>query len=220
MENRIRAAIVDDDALVRAGLSMIVGSDPEIDIVAEADDGVHAVPMIQAHFPDVVLMDVRMPQMDGLRALKSVMAMPKPPRVIMLTTFDLDEYVIEALQNGADGFLLKDTPPLALVAAVKEVARGGATLSPGVTKRMIDHLAAAATANSNRPGVDFSNLTEREMAVLGEVGQGYSNAEIGSHLYMSEATVKAHVSKLLSKLGCSNRVQIALIAHDAGITEA
>ncbi len=217
---RVRVLLVDDDPLVRAGLSMILGSAADLDVVGEAADGAGAVAAVRAHRPDVVLMDVRMPRVDGLAATAAVTALENPPRVVVLTTFGLDEYVFRALEAGASGFLLKDTPPRTLVDAVRVVARGEAMLSPSVTRALVERF--AATAHEGRRAAALTRLeplTERERDVLVAVGHGLSNAEIGRSLFMSEATVKTHVSRLLLKLGCANRVQVAIVAHDAGLLE-
>ena len=215
-----RVLIVDDEALVRAGLRMILQSAADLEIVGEIGDGADAVTAVRALRPDVVLMDIRMPRLDGLAATAAVRALDDPPEVVVLTTFDLDDYVFRALQAGASGFLLKDTPPLELLAAVRVVAAGESMLSPTVTRRLITHFAADPRAERRRVAGDrVSLLTERERDVVVEVGRGLSNAEIGERLFMSEATVKAHVSKLLSKLGVANRVQVAILAHDAGLTD-
>ncbi|MHA6797034.1 response regulator [Pseudonocardia bannensis] len=210
--------IVDDDALVRAGLTMILGSAENLEIVGEAADGDEAVEAVRRHRPDVVLMDIRMPRMDGLAATQALTALSTPPRVVVLTTFDLDDYVFRALQAGASGFLLKDTPPRRLVEAVQVVAAGEAMLSPSVTGRLIQHFAATGGDTRRRNARDrLAVLTEREREVLVAVARGCSNAEIGRELYLSEATVKAHVSRLLTKLDATNRVQVAILAHDAGL---
>jgi DNA-binding NarL/FixJ family response regulator len=215
-----RLLIVDDEALVRAGLKMILESDADFEVVAEADDGADAAAMVAEHRPDVVLMDIRMPRMDGLAATRAVQALPDPPKVIVLTTFDLDDYVFRALQAGASGFLLKDTPPRELVQAVRVVAEGDAMLSPAVTRRLIGHFAADPRADRQRQAIArIGKLTEREREVLTAVGRGMSNADIGRALYMSEATVKAHVSRVLVKLGATNRVQVAILAHEAGLLD-
>ncbi|MCT1654383.1 response regulator [Brachybacterium muris] len=214
-----RVALVDDDSLVRAGLAMILGADPGIEVVCQGGDGSEAVPLVQKHRPDVLLMDVRMPGLDGIAATKAVTSQPNPPRIIMLTTFDMDEYVFRALEAGASGFLPKDTPPQDLIRAVHVVAGGDAMLSPTITRRMLAHFSDAnpGTRQDKHPGLD--QLTERETEVLGAVGAGLSNTQIGMRLFMSEATVKAHVSKIFAKLDCTNRVQIAIIAHEAGLTD-
>jgi DNA-binding NarL/FixJ family response regulator len=214
-----RVGLIDDDSLVRAGLAMILGADPGIEVVGQGADGSEAVPLVHKHRPDVLLMDVRMPTLDGIAATKAVTALPNPPKIIMLTTFDMDEYVFQALEAGASGFLLKDTPPQELARAVHVVAGGEAMLSPTVTRRMLSHFSEAnpGTRQERHPGLE--QLTERETEVLGAVGAGLSNAQIGMRLFMSEATVKAHVSKIFAKLDCTNRVQIAIIAHEAGLTD-
>ncbi|WP_369055240.1 MULTISPECIES: response regulator [Kineococcus] len=212
--------LVDDDALVRAGLRMILSSAEDLEVVGEAENGAQAVEGVAAHHPDIVLMDVRMPVMDGLSAAQQITARPQAPAVVMLTTFDLDEYVFQALQAGATGFLLKDTPPRELVAAVRVVASGEAMLSPTVTRRLVGHFAADAVNPRRREAAQrLKTLTEREREVLGAVGRGLSNAEIGRELFMSEATVKTHVSRLLTKLDAHNRVQVAIVAHDAGLLD-
>jgi DNA-binding NarL/FixJ family response regulator len=202
-----RLLIVDDEALVRAGLKMILESADDLEVVAEADDGADAAAMVRQHRPDVVLMDIRMPRLDGLAATREVQALPDPPKVLVLTTFDLDDYVFRALQAGASGFLLKDTPPRELVQAVRVVAAGDAMLSPAVTDRQ-------RTARER-----LTALTDREREVLAAVARGLSNADIGRELFMSEATVKAHVSRVLVKLDATNRVQVAILAHDAGLLD-
>ncbi len=213
-----RVLLVDDDPLVRAGLAMILSSGADLEVVGEAGDGAQAVEAVRAHRPDVVLMDIRMPQVDGLAATEAVTALSPAPKVIVLTTFDLDDYVFRALRAGASGFLLKDTPPRDLVHAVEVVAAGDAMLSPAVTRRLIGHFSVGGADSRRREAVArLDVLTAREREVLVAVGQGMSNADIGRTLYMSEATVKAHVSRLLTKLDLSNRVQVAILAHDAGV---
>ncbi len=215
-----RLLIVDDEALVRAGLKMILESADDLEVVAEADDGADAAAMVRRYRPDVVLMDIRMPRLDGLAATREVQALPDPPKVVVLTTFDLDDYVFRALQAGASGFLLKDTPPRELVQAVKVVAAGDAMLSPAVTRRLIGHFAADSRSDRQRQARErITALTDREREVLAAVGGGLSNADIGKTLYMSEATVKAHVSRVLVKLNATNRVQVAILAHDAGLLD-
>jgi len=215
-----RVLIIDDEALVRAGLRMILESADDIDVVGEAEDGADAVEAVRRCKPDVVLMDIRMPRLDGLAATVAIRAIDDAPPVVILTTFDLDDFVFRALQAGAAGFLLKDTPPRELIQAVRVVANGDSMLSPSVTRRLIAHFAAdQGPARAGKDLARFSELTEREHEVMLEVGRGLSNADIGTTLFMSEATVKAHVSRLLVKLGVSNRVQIAILAHDAGLLD-
>ncbi|GAA3752642.1 response regulator transcription factor [Micromonospora maritima] len=212
----IRLAVVDDDPLVRAGLRILVGGSPDIEVVAEAADGAQAVSMAQAHWPDVILMDVRMPRLDGLVATRRIRSRPGAPEIIVLTTFNADEYVLDALRGGACGFLLKDTPPREILAAVRTVAAGAAILSPAVVRRLIDHVAdPVAGSRRARARDQVAALTERERDVAVRVGQGLSNAEIAATLGLGVPTVKGHVSRLLAKLGLNNRVQIALVVHDA-----
>jgi DNA-binding NarL/FixJ family response regulator len=214
----IRALVIDDEALVRAGLRMILESADDISVVGEADDGADAVEAVRRCRPDVVLMDIRMPRLDGLAATVALRQLPEPPRIVILTTFDVDDHVFRALQAGADGFLLKDTPPLDLVQAVRVVAAGDSMLSPSVTRRLIDHVAETAPGQGGGDaGGRLAELSAREREVLVELAKGASNAEIGATLFMSEATVKAHVSHLFVKLDRTNRVQLAILAHDAGL---
>ncbi|GHD16633.1 response regulator [Nocardiopsis kunsanensis] len=216
----IRALLVDDELLVRSGLRMILDSAPDVEVVGEGSDGDEAVALAGDLEPDVVLLDIRMPGSDGITAAGTLAALPNPPRVVLLTTFDLDEYVHAALRAGAVGFLLKDTPPRDLVEAVRTVHEGHAMLSPSVTKRMLERFTAPAPADSAAGRVEaqrrLSVLSDRERSVLVAVAEGSSNAEAGRALGMREATVKAHVSRILSKLEVSNRVQAAILAHDAG----
>ncbi|MFD3416559.1 response regulator [Streptomyces decoyicus] len=213
----IRVLLVDDEALVRTGLRMILEPVEGIDVVAEASDGSEALSAVANHRPDVVLMDVRMAGMDGLTALKELRRSVDGPKVIMLTTFDLDDYVHTALRNGASGFLLKDTSPRELAHAVRTVAEGSAMLTPKVTKRLIDAFAGLETEGAAEARRRLSVLTEREGEVVRAVARGRSNAEIGRELAMGEGTVKAHVSRALAKLGLANRVQMALLVRDAGL---
>jgi DNA-binding NarL/FixJ family response regulator len=214
----IRVLIVDDDALVRAGLSMMLGGTDDIRVVAEAADGSEVGSAVDAYKPDVVLMDIRMPGMDGLAATERLRSREEAPQVIVLTTFDADDHVLRALRGGAAGFLLKDTPPPEIMRAIRLVAAGEAMLSPAVTRRLIEHVADDGLgARRARARELLERLTDREREVAVAIGQGKSNADIAAELYMSVATVKAHVSRLLTKLELSNRVQIALLAHDAGV---
>jgi DNA-binding NarL/FixJ family response regulator len=212
----VKVLLVDDDALVRAGLRVILSSAKDIDIVGEVGDGVDAAAAVRQHRPDVVLMDIRMPQMDGIRATAELRRLDQPPQVIVLTTFQADEQVVEALRAGATGFLVKDTPPADIISAVRLVAAGDAIVSPSVTRMLLSHF--GNTEESERKTLAahrLAALTDREREVAAAVGAGSSNAEIAASLYMSEATVKAHVSRLLSKLDVANRVQIAILVHDA-----
>jgi len=213
----IRVLVVDDDALVRAGLTMLLAGAGDVRIVGEAADGAEAVARADALAPDVVLMDVRMPRMDGLAATERLRRRDQAPEVIVLTTYDVDEYVLRALRAGASGFLLKDTPPEDIVRAIRLVAGGEAMLSPTVTRQLLQHFAGSgADARQTRARETLDRLTGRERQVALAIGQGRSNAEIGAELHMSVATVKAYVSRLLTKLELNNRVQVALLVHDAG----
>ncbi|GAA2211186.1 response regulator transcription factor [Nonomuraea monospora] len=213
----IRLLIVDDDAMVRAGLSMILGGVADIEIVAEAGDGSEVPPLVGAHRPDVVLMDIRMPGIDGLTATETLRRAPEPPEVVVLTTFHADAQVLRALRAGAAGFLLKDIAPGDLVQAVRKVAAGEPILSPAVTRQLITHVSDGGGAGDRgeRARRLLGRLSEREREVATAVGQGKSNADIGRELYMSVPTVKAHVSRILTKLGLNNRVQVALLVYDA-----
>jgi DNA-binding NarL/FixJ family response regulator len=214
---QIRVLVVDDDALVRAALSMVLAGAEDVAIVAEAVDGSEVAHAVAEHEPDVVLMDIRMPGMDGLAATELLRARDDAPDVIVLTTFEADDYVLRALRAGAGGFLLKDTPPAEIVRAVRAVAAGEPMLSPAITRRLIGHVADGESDDRQRHAREqLDHLTEREREVAVAIGLGKSNAEIGRELFMSVATVKAHVSHVLEKLELNNRVQIALLAHDAG----
>ena len=213
---KIRVLLVDDDPLVRAGLRMILSSSAEIEVVGEAGDGADAVTAVQAHRPDVVLMDIRMPGMDGIAATTALRRLAAPPHVVVLTTFQADEHVMSALRAGADGFLLKDTPPADIVQAVRRVAAGEAMLSPSVTRTLLTHLGTDEALDRRRRATErLTSLTDREREVATAVASGASNADIAATLFMSEATVKAHVSRLLTKLDVANRVHIAILVHDA-----
>ncbi len=213
---RIRVLLIDDDALVRAGLRMILSSAEDLEVVGETDDGIRAVAAVHEYRPDVVLMDIRMPEMDGIAATAALRQLQAPPQVIVLTTFQADEQVMSALRAGAGGFLLKDTPPAEIIAAVRLVASGDAMLSPSVTRTLLSHVGDAETAERRRFATRrLAALTDREREVAVAVGSGASNAEVAGALFMSEATVKAHVSRLFSKLEVTNRVQIAIVVHEA-----
>ena len=212
--------IVDDDPLVRAGLRLILGGSPSLQVVGEGSDGDEAVDLVTEHRPDVVLMDIRMPRVDGLEATRRLQALPEPPRIIVLTTFDSDDLVLRALTVGADGFLLKDTPPPRMVEAILQVAAGEQALSPSVVSQVIK--LATRSANSSRQDSArrlLEELTERERAVALAVGQGLTNAQIAKQEYLSVATVKAQITRILGKLGVTNHVQVALIIHDANLGE-
>ncbi|WP_434743893.1 response regulator [Micromonospora sp. SH-82] len=215
----IRVLVVDDDPLVRAGLAMILGGVPDLRVVGEAADGDEVGAAVAAYRPDVVLMDIRMPRVDGLAATELLRAAPDPPEVLVLTTFDADDQVLRALRAGAGGFLLKDTPPVEIVQAVRRVAAGEATLSPTVTRTLIQHVTVSDVAGPDvrrdRALRLLAGLTEREREVAVALGHGRTNAEIAAQLFMSVATVKAYVSRLLTKLDLNNRVQVALLVHDA-----
>lgn len=215
----IRVLMVDDDALVRSGLAMILGGAPDIDIVGQAVDGRDGVRAAREHRPDVILMDIRMPLMNGLEATEHIASWDSPPKVIVLTTFDADDYVTRALGAGASGFLMKDTPPAAIIEAIRRVADGDPMLSPSVTARLIAQLREGAAPDRSRKAKErLARLTEREHEVAVAVGQGLTNAEIATALHLSVPTVKAHIGRLFAKLACGNRVQIAICVHDAGLT--
>ncbi|MBC7276520.1 response regulator transcription factor [Nocardioides sp.] len=215
---KIKVGIVDDDPLVRSALGLMLGGQADIEVVGEATDGQEALTLVRTAAPDVVLMDIRMPRVNGLEATRRVLAEAKPPHVIVLTTFGADEYVVDALAAGADGFLLKDTPPPEIVAAIRTVMVGEAILSPRATRTLITRLRAEPTGDRAAAAVRrLDTLTEREHEVALAVGRGLSNAEIAKELYLSIPTVKAHVSRLFDKLGATNRVQIAITVHDAGL---
>jgi DNA-binding NarL/FixJ family response regulator len=213
----IRVLLVDDDPLVRSGLRMMLAGAEQVEVVGEADDGRGVLAAIDLHRPDVVLMDIRMPQLDGIAATQLVRAQPDPPAVVVLTTFDADEYVLRALRAGASGFLLKDTPPPDIVRAIEAVHAGDSMLSPAVTRKLIALVAGESeeAARGERARAALATLTAREHEVALAVGAGRANAEIAAELHMSVATVKAHVSRLLAKLEVENRIQIALLVQDA-----
>jgi DNA-binding NarL/FixJ family response regulator len=212
----IRVLVVDDDALVRSGLQLILGGSPGITVVGEAADGRQALTGVREHRPDVVLMDIRMPLMNGLEATEHLRSWADPPKVIVLTTFSEDDLVLRALALGAGGFLLKDTPPAAIVDAVHRVAAGDPMLSPSVTAQLIARLTAGSTPTRARAArTRLGRLTAREREVAMQVGRGLTNAEIAAALHLSVPTVKAHVGQIFTKLGVDNRVQIAICVHDA-----
>jgi DNA-binding NarL/FixJ family response regulator len=213
----IRVLVADDQSMVRAGFRLLLANEPDIDVVAEAGNGLEAVNLAARYRPTVILMDIRMPVLDGLQATRRIVAADESARILILTTFDLDEYVYQALRAGASGFVLKDDPPEQLLAAIRVVAAGDALLSPTVTRRVIRQFSRIPHV-APPPGID--ELTERERDVLRLVARGHSNAEIGRELYISETTVKTHVTHILQKLNLRDRVQAVVLAHEAGLFEA
>ncbi len=215
----LRILIADDQALVRAGFRMILDVEDDLEIVGEASDGTQAVAMARELRPDVVLMDIRMPEMDGIEATRLITADEDEgaPRVLMLTTFDLNEYVYEALRAGASGFLLKDVPPEQLAAGIRIVASGDALIAPAITKRLIQEFASAQPVTKPTPPPSFEDLTARELEVFKLIARGLSNAEIAAELVVSETTVKTHVARLLMKLSLRDRVQAVVLAYEAGV---
>jgi DNA-binding NarL/FixJ family response regulator len=208
----IKVLVADDQAMVRAGFRMLLSQEHDIEVVAEARDGREAIDKAARYHPGVVLMDIRMPELDGLQATRRILAADAAARVLILTTFDLDEYVYEALRAGASGFVLKDDPPEQLIAAIRVVAGGDALLSPSVTKRVIRQFAASPPPAAPP---ELQELTDRELDVLRLIARGLSNAEIGAELFISETTVKTHVTHILQKLGLRDRVQAVVLAYDA-----
>jgi len=216
----IRVAVVDDQALVRGGFAMVLDQQDDIEVVAEAGTGLDAVDAARAHRPDVILMDIRMPEMDGLAATSAIIAEADwPVRVLILTTFDADEYVYQALRAGASGFVLKDIPPEELAPAIRTVADGGALLSPSITKRLIADFAQNLVVDLSMSNV-LDRLTERECDVLTAIAHGRSNAEISDDLFITVATVKSHVSHILTKLGLRDRAQAVIFAYESGLIHA
>lgn len=218
----VRVLLVDDQRLVRAGFAMILGEEPDLEVVGEAADGLAAIEAVRQLAPDVVLMDIRMPHLDGLEALRRLVASGSRARVIVLTTFDADEHVFAALRGGASGFLLKDTPPADLVAAVRTVAAGDALLDPAVTRRVVTAFARGqvATEPTTPQPSELDTLTEREREVLVHLARGRSNAEIAADLVVSETTVKTHVGRVLAKLHLRDRVQAVVYAYEHGVVRA
>ena len=217
----IGVLIADEQALVRAGFRMILDAEPEMEVVGEASDGREAVDQVHALRPDVVLMDIRMPELDGLEAARRILSAPDDgaPKILMLTTFDLDEYVYEALRAGASGFLLKDTPPEQLVGAIHVIAQGEALLSPSITRRVISEFVKGAGPKPQAQFPRLQDLTARELEVMKLIARGLSNAEIAKTLYVSETTVKTHVARILMKLGLRDRVQAVVLAYEAGVVQ-
>ena len=213
----IRVLVADDQSVVRAGFRLLLSSNADMDVVAEASNGLEAVEKAARFAPDVVLMDIRMPELDGLEATRRILAANRSARVLVLTTFDLDEYVFEALRAGASGFVLKDDPPEQLIAAIQTVAAGDALLSPTITKRVIREFARTPRP---APPKAVAELSERERDVFRQIARGLSNAEIGRELFISETTVKKHVTHILAKLGLRDRVQVVVLAYQTGLFEA
>jgi DNA-binding NarL/FixJ family response regulator len=218
----IRILLVDDQALVRAGFRMILDAEPEMEVVGEASDGREAVDQAQALAPDVVLIDIRMPELDGLEATRRILSSStngESPKILMLTTFDLDEYVYDALRAGASGFLLKDTPPEQLVGAIHVIANGEALLSPSITRRVIAEFVKGSGPKPQTQFPRLQELTARELEVLKLIARGFSNAEIAKELFVSETTVKTHVARILMKLQLRDRVQAVVLAYEAGVVQ-
>lgn len=215
----IRVVLVDDQELIRVGFRMVLDARPEIAVVGEAEDGDTAVDLLASVEADVVLMDVRMPRMSGVEATRRIRARQDPPRVLILTTFDLDEYVYDALQAGASGFLLKDTPLEEIAAAIGHVHRGDAVVAPSTTRRLLNHFTQSRPTQHDGPGDDghrFEELTPREHEVLGLMARGLSNREIAEELVLTEGTVKVHVGHILTKLNLRDRVQVVVLAYETG----
>jgi len=213
----IRVLVVDDQSMVRAGFRLLLADEPDIEVVADASNGLEAIAQAARFHPNVILMDIRMPELDGLEATRRILAADPAARVLILTTFDLDDYVYEALRAGASGFVLKDDPPEQLIAAVHTIAAGDALLSPAVTKRVIQHF---TRLNRHAPPRMFESLTTRELDVYRLITRGLSNAEIGRELFISETTVKTHVTRLLQKLDVRDRAQAIVLAYQSGLFDA
>ncbi|MFL5841407.1 MAG: response regulator [Thermoleophilaceae bacterium] len=215
----IRVLLADDQAMVRAGFRMILNAEPDLEVVGEAGGGGGAVTNARALAPDVILMDIRMPDMNGIEATRRIVTSEESPRVLVLTTFDLDEYVYEALRAGASGFLLKDAPEDQLLAAIRVVAAGGSLFAPSVTRRLIQRFAEAHVPGPSEAAPELAELTDREREVLRLVARGLSNGEIAAELVVSEHTAKSHVSSILRKLGLRDRVQAVVLAYESGLVQ-
>jgi DNA-binding NarL/FixJ family response regulator len=215
----ITVFLVDDQALVRGGFRLLIDAEDDLEVVGEAGDGERAVDALARTAADVVLMDIRMPRMDGVEATRRLTARPRPPKILILTTFDLDEYVYAGLRAGASGFLLKDARPAELLSAIRSVAAGDAVVAPSATRRLLDHVLPSLPTATGAGGPDprLAVLTEREVEVLVEIADGASNIEIGERLYLAEGTVKTHIGRLLSKLAVRDRVGLVLFAYEAGL---
>jgi DNA-binding NarL/FixJ family response regulator len=211
----IRVLLADDQAMVRAGFAMILDAQPDIDVVGEADDGMTALQQAARLSPDVIVMDIQMPNLDGVSATRALQSQPEPPRVLIVTTFDVDQYVYEALRAGASGFLLKNSPPEDLVGAVRVVAAGDSLLSPNITRRLVEEFCKQPA--THQPPKELEQLTPREREVLSLVAQGLSNAQIAQHLVVGHGTVKTHVARILMKLNLTDRVQAVVLAYETGL---
>ncbi|MET9850483.1 response regulator [Streptomyces ossamyceticus] len=216
----IRVMLVDDQVLLRTGFRMVLAAQPDMEVVAEAGDGVEALQVVRSTDVDVVLMDVRMPKLDGVEATRRICAEPNPPKVLILTTFDLDEYAFSGLKAGASGFMLKDVPPGELLAAIRSVHSGDAVVAPSTTRRLLDRFAPMLPGAADPEHKELERLTEREREVMILVAQGLSNGEIAARLVLSEATVKTHVGRILTKLGLRDRVQVVVLAYETGLVRA
>ncbi|MEL3948850.1 response regulator transcription factor [Streptomyces sp. LNU-CPARS28] len=217
----IRVMLVDDQVLLRTGFRMVLAAQPDMEVVAEAGDGVEALQELRSTAVDVVLMDVRMPKLDGVETTRRICAAAEPPKVLILTTFDLDEYAFSGLKAGASGFMLKDVPPAELLAAIRAVHSGDAVVAPSTTRRLLDRFAPMLPGTGSQPHhKELGRLTEREREVMVLVSQGLSNGEIAARLVLSEATVKTHVGRILTKLGLRDRVQVVVLAYETGLVRA
>ncbi|MCK8677861.1 MULTISPECIES: response regulator transcription factor [Streptomyces] len=217
----IRLMLVDDQALLRAGFRMVLAAQPDMEVVAQAGDGAEAIDILRSTAVDVVLMDVRMPKLDGVEATRRICARPGAPKVLILTTFDLDEYAFSGLKAGASGFMLKDVPPAELLSAIRAVHSGDAVVAPSTTRRLLDRFSPMLPATGSEPrNVALDRLTEREREVMMLVAQGLSNGEIAARLVLSEATVKTHVGRILTKLSLRDRVQVVVLAYETGLVRA
>jgi DNA-binding NarL/FixJ family response regulator len=217
----IRVMLVDDQVLLRTGFRMVLAAQPDMEVVAEAGDGVEALQALRSAEVDVILMDVRMPKLDGVEATRRICSEPDPPKVLILTTFDLDEYAFSGLKAGASGFMLKDVPPGELLAAIRSVHSGDAVVAPSTTRRLLDRFAPMLPGATTEPRhKELERLTDREREVMVLVAQGLSNGEIAARLVLSEATVKTHVGRILTKLGLRDRVQVVVLAYETGLVRA
>jgi DNA-binding NarL/FixJ family response regulator len=217
----IRVMLVDDQVLLRTGFRMVLAAQPDMEVVAEAGDGVEALQVLRATTVDVVLMDVRMPKLDGVETTRRICQDENPPKVLILTTFDLDEYAFSGLKAGASGFMLKDVPPGELLAAIRAVHSGDAVVAPSTTRRLLDRFAPMLPSAGKEPQhKELERLTDREREVMILVAQGLSNGEIAARLVLSEATVKTHVGRILTKLGLRDRVQVVVLAYETGLVRA